>query len=156
MPCWIAAAHDKARLGPVNISITPSPVLLISIPPVAAAAPRRMAKWAWRSSSAASGPRRDASAVDPTRSVNMKVPVIGELIRPPCPYHALTALGILDRRVPRRAWDARPETRGCPTSSASLKGGAWRRRPERYSISPSARSHSTVVRGTASGSGVGS
>jgi hypothetical protein len=44
MPCWIATAHDNARLGEVNISIKPSPVLLISIPPVPAAEERRTAK----------------------------------------------------------------------------------------------------------------
>ena len=82
-PCWIAAAHDNARLGPVNISMTPSPVVFTSIPPVASAAPRRIAKWAWRSASVASGPRRDANAVDPTRSVNRKVAVIGVLIVAP-------------------------------------------------------------------------
>src|SRR3954451_24553560 len=79
MPCWIAAAHDNARLGPVNISMMPSPVVFTSMPPVAPAALRSTAKCAWRRVSAASRPMRDASAVEPTRSVKRKVGVIGVL-----------------------------------------------------------------------------
>ena len=59
MPCWIATAQARARLGLVNMSMRPSPVLLISSPPVASAAPRKMPKWASRRLSDASGPRRD-------------------------------------------------------------------------------------------------
>src|SRR3954447_446514 len=79
MPCWIAAAHDSARLGPVNINMIPSPVVFTSMPPVASAALRSTAKCAWRRTSAARGPRRDASAVEPTRSVKRNEAVIGVL-----------------------------------------------------------------------------
>ncbi len=68
----------NARLGEENITINPSPRFLTSMPPDPAAAPRNNRKCVCRNSSAASGPRRAAVAVESTRSVNTNVAVTDE------------------------------------------------------------------------------
>src|SRR5262245_18906668 len=74
---------DSARLGDVYITIRPSPRFFTSMPPDAAIAARSNRKWVWRNSSAASGPRRAAVAVESTRSVKTNVAVTDDDTIPP-------------------------------------------------------------------------
>ena len=70
MPCCIATAHDNAADADPNTTISPSPRFFTSVPPASATACRKIEKCSRRSSSAASGDRLDANAVEPTMSVN--------------------------------------------------------------------------------------
>ena len=54
----------------MKTTMTPSPRFLTSVPPASAMAWRRIEKCSRRSSSAASGSKAEANAVDPTMSVN--------------------------------------------------------------------------------------
>jgi hypothetical protein len=66
----IATAPANASAAPVYDAITASPMVLTSVPPVAAMASRRSVKWARRRLSAAASPMSEVSSVEPTRSVN--------------------------------------------------------------------------------------
>ena len=66
----MATAPARASAAPRYETMTASPIVLTSVPPVAAIASRRSAKWDRRSSSATRSPTSAASSVDPTRSVN--------------------------------------------------------------------------------------
>src|SRR5438309_5092266 len=78
MRCCISTAQPTAAEELVKTTISPSPTFLTSRPPVVSTAPRRIAKWSRRRLSAAPGPTRVASPVDPTRSVNRTVLVSSE------------------------------------------------------------------------------
>ena len=73
MPRCMETAHLSASTPLEKATISPSPRLFTSAPPLSATARRRTAKWAWRTSSAASSPSRANSSVDATRSVNSNV-----------------------------------------------------------------------------------
>ena len=83
MPCWIAAAHDSARLGPVNISMMPSPVRLHLDPTGGVGGAPQDGEVGLAERLGGLGPETCGNAVDPTRSVNRKVAVIGVLIVAP-------------------------------------------------------------------------
>lgn len=64
----------------------PSPIVLTSRPPCVAIGPRNNAKWTLRSSSASVAPRRDANAVESTKSVNnTDTPTVEPIRRDPPP-----------------------------------------------------------------------
>jgi len=66
----IVAAPASASAAPEYDTMSASPIVFTSVPPVAATASRSDAKWSRRNSSAAASPISDASSVEPTRSVN--------------------------------------------------------------------------------------
>src|SRR5207302_787770 len=106
MRCCISTAHPTAAEELVNTTISPSPTFLTSRPPVASTAPRRIAKWSRRRLSAAPGPTRVASPVDPTRSVNRTVLVSSEPMGLNRPYalgaRRASALSSTLSSMPRR------------------------------------------------------
>src|SRR5207302_2550045 len=73
MASWILTAHRTASRALENASMSPSPRLLISSPPVSATAARKRPKCVRRRSSAASSPSRSSSTVDATKSLNTSV-----------------------------------------------------------------------------------
>ena len=68
-------AGDRDEFGLVNATIRPSPRFLTTRPPAASTAPSNKPKWVDRNSSAESRSRLEASAVQPTKSVNNTVTV---------------------------------------------------------------------------------
>ena len=69
----MATAQERAGIVASNATMSPSPRFLTSVPPVAAITSRSVAKWARRTSSAASGESEEESSVEPTRSVKSTV-----------------------------------------------------------------------------------
>ena len=73
--CCISTAQVTAGTTPGNVTISPSPRLLISWPPWRCITPRRRSRWSSSAAVPAASPRRERSAVEPTRSVNSSVVV---------------------------------------------------------------------------------
>ena len=86
MACWMATAPASPSAAPVKVAITPSPSCFTTVPRWARMAVATSRSWTWRSSSAASSPRRVRSSVEPTRSVNSTVAVSARA--PPPSVHA--------------------------------------------------------------------
>ena len=93
MPCCIATAHDNAADADANTTMSPSPRFFTSVPPASATACRKIEKCSRRNSSAASGARLDASAVEPTMSVNNTATfsVVTSAVLPNAPAHRMPA-----------------------------------------------------------------